>query len=396
MRILRIFYDWPGKWDGLAPAGYEITKEQLNQGHKVTLMCGFWRGTPPENLPNLNIISTFREPLTGLIFLTSSVILFFKYFAWRNKYKVDVIHSHGHFAIWIYYYRKIVKKLPFLGNYEFDTVFITQFHNTFQGRWESLKKEGKEITFISEKLFYPLGVNNDKWALESSTACLFVSQNLLDEAVKYYNADPSKCFVIENGVNTEQFRAVSKQERAKTRDDLGFDEFDKVVINYGKMVPRKNITSLVQAMKLLPINYKLILIGDGPKNYNTQIINLIGDLGLSRRIKLYGYTTYNQVVVPLQASDIFVLPSDFEGLPKVILEALSTEVPVIYSGFDFQTPIPAAFKLPNKTPEIIAEYILKAIEEPQKIEIERFRLTFSWKTKVAAYENFYRKYIKAA
>jgi hypothetical protein len=118
MRILRIFYDWPGKWDGLAPAGYEITKEQLNQGHKVTLMCGFWRGTPPENLPNLNIISTFREPLTGLIFLTSSVILFFKYFFWRNKYKVDVIHSHGHFAIWIYLYRKLVRNLPFLGRYE--------------------------------------------------------------------------------------------------------------------------------------------------------------------------------------------------------------------------------------------------------------------------------------
>ena len=28
MRLLRIFYDWPGTWNGLAPAGYEMTKEQ--------------------------------------------------------------------------------------------------------------------------------------------------------------------------------------------------------------------------------------------------------------------------------------------------------------------------------------------------------------------------------
>ena len=396
MRILRIFYDWPGKWDGLAPAGYEITKEQLNQGHKVTLMCGFWGTTPPEKLPNLNIISIFREPFTGLIFLTSSVVLFFKYFSWRNKYKVDVIHSHGHFAIWVYLYRKLVKKLPYLGNFEFEPIFVTQFHNTFQGRWESLKKEGKIITFISEKLFYPLGVMSDKWAIEVSNACLFVSQNLLDEAIKYYNADPAKCFVIENGVNTELFKRVSELERSKTRADLGFDTFDKVVINYGKMVPRKNITNIIKAIKLLPVNYRLILIGDGPKNYNTEITNLIGDLGLSRRVKIYGYSTYSQVAVPLQAADVFVLPSDFEGLPKVILESLATEVPVIYSGFDFQTPISGAYKLREKTPEVIAEYILKAIEEPQKIEIERFRLTFSWKTKVVAYENLYRRFLKTS
>jgi glycosyltransferase involved in cell wall biosynthesis len=334
MRILRIFYDWPGKWDGLAPAGYEITKEQLNQGHKVTLMCGYWRTTPPEKLPNLNIISIFREPFTGLIFLTSSVVLFFKYFSWRNKYKVDVIHSHGHFAIWVYLYRKLVKKLPYLGNFEFEPVFVTQFHNTFQGRWESLKKEGKIITFISEKLFYPLGVMSDKWAIEVSNACLFVSQNLLDEAIKYYNADPAKCFVIENGVNTELFKRVSELERSKTRADLGFDTFDKVVINYGKMVPRKNITNIIKAIKLLPVNYRLILIGDGPKNYNTEITNLIGDLGLSRRVKIYGYSTYNQVVVPLQAADVFVLPSFSEGIARAALEALHLGVPCVLRDVD--------------------------------------------------------------
>ena len=162
------------------------------------------------------------------------------------------------------------------------------------------------------------------------------------------------------------------------------------------MVPRKNITNIIKAIKLLPINYRLILIGDGPKNYNTEITNLIGDLGLSRRVKIYGYSTYSQVAVPLQAADVFVLPSDFEGLPKVILESLATEVPVIYSGFDFQTPISGAYKLREKTPEVIAEYILKAIEEPQKIEIERFRLTFSWKTKVVAYENLYRRFLKTS
>lgn len=392
MRILRIFYDWPGKWDGLSPAGYEITKEQLNKGHKVTLMCGYWSSNPPEKLPNLNIISIFREPAHGLIFFTSSIILFFKYFLWRNKYKVDVIHSHGHFGIWIYLYRNIVKKIPLIGNFELEPVFISQFHNTFMGRWESLKKEGKKINPVSEKIFYPLGVLSDKWALSCSDACIFVSQNLLDEAVRYYNADSKKCFVIENGVNTELFKRVSDIERSKTRQDLGFDELDKVVINYGKMVERKNILNIIQAIKLLPLNYKLILIGDGPSEYQTLISNEIANLGLSRRIRKYGYADYRQIAVPLQAADVFVLPSDFEGLPKVILESISSEVPAIYSGFDFKEPLSGAIKLLDKSPEEIARKIVEVTSDPPKIEIEKFRVTFSWSTKISKYEEVYNQF----
>ena len=391
MRILRIFYDWPGKWDGLAPAGYEITSEQVKQGHKVTVMCGYWRSNPPEEIENVNIISTYREPIHGLIFFTSSIVLFLKYFFWRNKYKVDVIHSHGHFGIWIYLYRKILKGIPLLKNFEYQPVFISHFHNTFKGRWESLKAEGKEINKMSEKLFYPLGVLSDKWALEVCDKAIFVSENLLEEAVKYYNADRDKCVVIESGVNVSLFTRVSQIERQKTRNELGFDEFDKVIINYGKMVARKNIVSLINSITLLPVNYKLILIGDGPKEYQTEIMNAIAGNNLSRRVKVFGYAGYQQISVPLQAADVFVLPSDFEGLPKVILEALATEIPVIYSGFDFKEPISGALKLNDKSPKTIAEAILQTTQNPPKIDIERFRIIYSWKSKANAIQKIYEE-----
>jgi len=389
MRILRIFYDWPGRWDGLAPAGYELTAEQVKLGHKLTVMCGYWRATPPEKLDDVNIISTYREPFHGSLFFTSSIVLFLKYFFWRNKYKVDVIHSHGHFGIWIYLYRKVLKSFPLLKDYEFKPVFVSHFHNTFKGRWESLIAEKKPINKISEKIFYPLGVLSDKWALEVSDVCLFVSENLLEEAVKYYGADRNKCQVVESGVNTDLFKRVSQIERQKTRHDLGYDEFDKVVINYGKLVARKNIVSLVQAIALLPINYKLILIGDGPKDYQADIMNAIADNNLARRIKTFGYAEYRQLPLPLQAADIFVLPSDFEGLPKAILEALSTEIPVVYSGFEFKVPIQGAFKLPEKTPQAIATAILNTINNPVNIDIEKFRINYSWKSRAQAIQKIY-------
>lgn len=393
MRILRLFYDWPGAWNGLAPSGYEITKEQISQGHKVTLMCGFWPKNPPKELDNLTIIKIFREPYEGLIYFTSSVSLFFKYFFWRNKFKVDVIHSHGHFGIWVYFYRKIIKKLP-LNSFEFEPLFVTHYHNTFAGRWDSLKRENKKIKWFSEKIAWPLGILSDKWALETSDLCIFVSQNLLDEAVKFYGADLSKCLVLENGVNTELYKRVTTMEKDKTRHELGYDLLDYVIINYGNMVARKNIVNLVEAVSHLPINYKLLLIGSGPKDYMDQIDKVIIDNLLASRVKKVPYIPYPELPIPIQASDLFVLPSDFEGLPKVVLECLSCEIPTLVSGFKFSTPLNGVFYIDNKDPKALAEQIIKISKQKVEIDIDSFRTKFSWKSKMAVLSNLYLRFIQ--
>lgn len=393
MRILRIFYDWPGAWNGLAPAGYEMTNEQLKLGHNITVMCGYWRNNTPKSLPNLKIISIFREPIEGTIYFTSSVILFFKYFLWRNKYKVDIVHSHGHFGIWIYLYRKLIKKIPFF-DFEYQPLFVTHFHNTFAGRWDSLLNEGKQIKWFSQKIAWPLGIKSDKWALEVSDLCVFVSENLLEEAVKFYGADREKCIVLENGVNTQLFKSVNSIERDKTRRELGYDIFDKVIINHGNMVARKNITKLVESLRFLPINYKLLLIGSGPKDYYYEIDKVIVDNLLASRIKKVSYTPYPELNIPLQSSDIFVLPSDFEGLPKVVLEALACEIPCLVSGFRFAEPLEGVYYLENKTPEEIARMIQKIMEEKPKIDIEAFKLKFSWRTKMMVLDNLYKRYLQ--
>lgn len=392
MRILRLFYDWPGAWNGLAPSGYEITREQLNQGHKITLMCGKWPKNPPKEINNLSIITVLREPFEGFIYFTSSVSVFFKYYFWRNKYKVDVIHSHGHFGIWVYLYRKIIKKLPF-SSFEFEPLFVTHFHNTFAGRWDSLKSEGKKIKWFSEKVAWPLGIKSDMWALESSDLCVFVSQNLLDEAIKFYGADVNKCVVLENGVNCDLYRKVTTIEKDKTRHELGYDLLDYVVINYGNMVARKNITNLVEAVTHLPPNFKLLLIGSGPKDYMDQIDKVIIDNLLASRVKKVPYIPYPELPIPIQASDLFVLPSDFEGLPKVVLECLSCEIPTLVSGFKFSNPVEGVFYLEDKDPKTIADQIIKISKQKVVIDIDNFRAKFSWKSKMVVLNSLYQRFI---
>ena len=392
MRLLRIFYDWPGTWNGLAPAGYEMTKEQSKLGYKLTVMCGEWPSKPVVEIPNVNFIKILREPIAGSIYFTSSLILFIKYFLWRNKYKVDVIHSHGHFGIWIYLYRSLLKKLK-LFKFEFEPVFVTHFHNTFMGRAESLKKEGKEISWVSQNIAWPLGIKSDRWALESSDLCIFVSQNLLEEAVQYYGADRSKCIVLENGVNVDLFKKVNSIEKDKTRKELGYDSLDTVILNYGNMVARKNITKLVEAMVHLPINYKLLLIGSGPKKYMEEIDQIIIDHLLGSRIKKIPYTPYPELNIPIQSSDIFVLPSDFEGMPKVVLESLACELPCLVSGFKFLDNFEGVFYLDNKEPKHIAELIVEISTKKVNFDIDKFRANFSWHTKIFVLDEILKKQI---
>jgi glycosyltransferase involved in cell wall biosynthesis len=390
MRLLRIFYDWPGDWNGLAPAGYEMTKEQSKLDYKITVMCGLWPSKPVVTIPNVTFSKIIREPIPGSIYFTSSVILFLKYFLWRNKYKVDVIHSHGHFGIWIYLYRSFLKKFRIF-KFEFEPVFITHFHNTFKGRWESLKKEGKSISWVSEKIAWPLGIKSDMWALDSSDLCIFVSQNLLEEAVKYYGADRNKCIVLENGVNVELFKKVNSIEKDKTRKELGYDSLDTVILNYGNMVARKNITKLVESLVHLPINYKLLLIGSGSKEYMEEIDKIIIDHLLGSRVKKIPYTPYPELNIPIQSSDIFVLPSDFEGLPKVVLEALACELPCLVSGFKFLEDFEGVFYLDNKDPKHIAEKIDEISRKKINFDIDKYRINFSWHTKMLVLDEIYKK-----
>ena len=209
MKILRIVYDWPPPWDGLAPAPYEMTSAQVKLGHEIDVFCGRWPFAGPiETLKGAKLHPFLREPLRGTLSITTSLIVFFYYLFWRLKNRPDVIHSHGHFAIWIYAYRFFLKKfLP--GAKELKVPLIAHFHNTVKGRWEKLEGQDKNIKAISRYLSWPLAQMSDRWAIGSADACIFVSPETKNEAIKHYNTDPSKCFVVETSVNTQLFSPIS-------------------------------------------------------------------------------------------------------------------------------------------------------------------------------------------
>ena len=389
MKILRIIYDWPPPWQGLGPHPFELTKAQLKLGHKVDIFCGRWpKAGPIERPEGVNIHSILREPFNGAIFFTTSVALFFKYLSFRRKNKVDIIHSHGHFGIWIYLYRSLLQRF-FPWAKELKTPLVVHFHNIAKDRWEKMEEQGKEIRTISKKFSWPMAVFSDRKSVEVASACIFVSEENRKKAVELYGADKRRCFVVESGVNSTLFKRVSDIEREKSRKDLGLDRYDKVVLNHGAMVERKNVHLLVEALQFLPDNYKLLLVGSGDSDYLSKLDEKIKEKRLQTRVIQVGYTPYPQTPISYQISDIFVLPSSWEGLPKVVMQGLSCGVPCLVSGFKLSEDIDGLFYLEDKEPKNIAQEIQRIVSANPHVDIDKVTTSYSWLKRAKEIEKAY-------
>ena len=137
---------------------------------------------------------------------------------------------------------------------------------------------------------------------------------------------------IGNGSDPEVYRPddTGQSVRARVRADLGVAGDRIVAVMTGRLVAEKGYPELFAAMR--DIDAELWVIGerltsDHAGSIDAQIEQVSGDPVLSRRIRFLGYR--DDVPELLRAADIFVLPSHREGMPRSIIEAMLTGLPVV-------------------------------------------------------------------
>lgn len=140
-----------------------------------------------------------------------------------------------------------------------------------------------------------------------------------------YNSLGKKAsFVLPVGVDTSRFTPpVERKGSVPT------------VLFAGTLIERKGPQYVIEAAALFR-NAKFRLVGAGRQGFETVLQEKISQLGLSN-VTLEGPKTQSQMLEIMRASDIFVLPSRLEGIPKVTLEAAATSLPCIVFR-DYETP----------------------------------------------------------
>jgi len=94
----------------------------------------------------------------------------------------------------------------------------------------------------------------------------------------------------------------------------------------GRLVAHKRVDILIQAATALP-SLGVIVLGDGPERGNLEALTRA--LGLEDRVRFTGSLTPAETRAYLAAGDLFVLNSTYEGLPHIVLEALTAGIPVL-------------------------------------------------------------------
>lgn len=138
--------------------------------------------------------------------------------------------------------------------------------------------------------------------------------------------DERKFIVIQNGIE------VSKYLNAEplSRGDFGLADSDFVILSVGRLRESKGFCDIIKALKYLPHNYKLLIVGDGPLKH--KCLKLIVDLSLDDRVIMMGVR--NDIPAIMKMSDLYVSASYTEGFGLTIIEAIASGLPVIGSDID--------------------------------------------------------------
>ena len=130
-------------------------------------------------------------------------------------------------------------------------------------------------------------------------------------------------FVLPIGINLSRFQAAALPKE-NVRKELKLPSDKQLITFIGRLVKEKGVYELADSLNRLPKNMAVVLVGDGPAMDDLKKHEQYG-----KRLFLPGQISNDKVKDYLQASDIFALPSYSEGMPTVVIEAISMKVPVI-------------------------------------------------------------------
>lgn len=136
--------------------------------------------------------------------------------------------------------------------------------------------------------------------------------------------------VIRNGIQTEKYQ-YNASKRKEIRERLGITKDQILLGHVGIFNYQKNQEFLVKIFAKLQerdSRYRLVFVGDGETR--TYVTKLAEELQVQDAVKFVG--NVGDTAPYLSAMDLFVLPSRFEGLPYVLIEAQAAALPCLVSG----------------------------------------------------------------
>jgi glycosyltransferase involved in cell wall biosynthesis len=214
------------------------------------------------------------------------------------------------------------------------------------------------------------------------------------DLMRAYGADASRLSMVPCGVDLQQFRPGSKQE---ARRALGLDPDEFIVLQLGRMVPRKGVDNVIQAMAHLDHGrpLRLLVVGGNsadPDDASTPEIARLRQFayrcGVAEAVTFVGQRQRDALRNYYLAADVFVSTPWYEPFGITPLEAMACGTPVIgsdvggirYSVADGVT----GYLVPPREPIVLAQRLEHLRANPAlasamgRAGVHRVRSRFTW------------------
>ncbi|RMG58025.1 MAG: glycosyltransferase family 1 protein [Deltaproteobacteria bacterium] len=251
-------------------------------------------------------------------------------------------------------------------------------------------------SFLTRRFFIFL----EKFVSRFTDAFVLVSEANGREGIDLGIFDGEKTVLIRSGFDVERF---ASGEKARGREIIGCDDGRYTVGMVACFKPQKNPLDFVRMAGFLRekgYDFQYVLVGDG--ELRPAIAAEIVRLGLGDSFHLTGWV--EEVEHVMAAFDVLVLTSLWEGLPRVIPQALALGIPVVVTNVDGNPEVveegKTGYVVPPRNPQKAAE----AVERVYRGEIdreallrarERVRREFSQEMMVERHERLYDRLLRS-
>lgn len=294
-----------------------------------------------------------------------------------NNIDYEVVHAHfwmsGYVAICI----KRMLKIPFVITFH----ALGKVRRIYQGSADGFPDSRFSV--------------EERVAREADLIIAECPQDKEDLMVHYF-AREEKIKIVPCGFDQKEFYPMDKH---KTKIKLGLDPKEFVILQLGRMVPRKGVDNVIRSLGYITRkrahSIRLVVVGgesDLPNPVKTPEIGRLQEIAQSEnvmdRVTFVGRRNRDQLKYYYNAADVFVSTPWYEPFGITPLEAMACGTPVIGSnvgGIKFSVRHGrTGFLVPPNEPEILGERILEIVsnkEEAQKISINAIKhvnTLFTW------------------
>jgi glycosyltransferase involved in cell wall biosynthesis len=196
-----------------------------------------------------------------------------------------------------------------------------------------------------------------------------ISHAVRDSAVRDLGVDPARVTVVERGRDPARLGEPSNERRQRSRRSLGVSTDNFVVLTLGRQEFQKGQWHLVHAMpKLLAEDPGVLLLIAGREgSASARLRDEIRGSRVDQHVRLLGYR--EDVPELLAAADLFVLPSLYEGLGGVLIEAMALGLPIVASDLPAIREVvddENATLVPPAAPQDLADAIVRLRGDPAR------------------------------